>query len=143
MNHQGPDKANAESKKKWTEKFVWKRAKEHFGLGTSYKIFDSIDPTDVVMGSCNNCYMMAALAGAAESRVEELGFDEEKRGQRIRDNFITQEVNEAGCYALKFVIDGQERVVVVDDYFPFYKTKGGAEIFAFSKCKHGENELWV
>jgi len=32
---------------------------------------------------------------------------------------------------------------VVDDYFPFTKTKSGKEIFAFSKPKHGENEIWV
>ena len=86
--------------------------------------------------------MLAALAGAAETRIEEQDLDLELRGQRIRDNFLTQEVNTAGCYALKFVIDGQERVVVVDDYFPFVK-KGEVELFAFAKCKHGENELWV
>ena len=142
MNHQGPDKASGESKKKWVEKFVWKRASQYFGPG-KFKIFDGIDPSDVIMGSCNNCYAFAALAGQAESRVEELDFDEDMKGQRIRDNFLTQEVNDAGCYALKFVIDGEERVVVVDDYFPFIKSKGGKEIFAFAKCKHGENELWV
>jgi hypothetical protein len=32
---------------------------------------------------------------------------------------------------------------VVDDYFPFVKTKGGKEIFAFAKSKVGENEIWV
>ena len=32
---------------------------------------------------------------------------------------------------------------MIDDYFPFMYTKGGKEVFAFSKCKQGENELWV
>lgn len=40
-------------------------------------------------------------------------------------------------------MDGQPRTVVVDDYFPFVKTKGGKEIFAFAKSKVGENEIWV
>lgn len=33
--------------------------------------------------------------------------------------------------------------MVVDDYFPFMKTKHGKEVFAFSKCKDGSNEIWV
>ena len=32
---------------------------------------------------------------------------------------------------------------MVDDYFPFIKTKAGKVVFAFSKCKDGENEVWV
>jgi len=32
---------------------------------------------------------------------------------------------------------------VIDDYFPFTYTKAGVEMFAFAKCKPGENELWV
>ena len=31
--------------------------------------------------------------------------------------------NKAGCYAIKFVVDGQPRTVVVDDYFPFMHNK--------------------
>jgi len=31
--------------------------------------------------------MFAALAGMAEARVEELDFDENEKGERIRDNF--------------------------------------------------------
>ena len=29
-------------------------------------MFEGIDPTDVIMGSCNDCYAFAALAGLAE-----------------------------------------------------------------------------
>ena len=32
---------------------------------------------------------------------------------------------------------------MVDDYFPFMRTKGGKEIFAFTKPKAGEAEIWV
>lgn len=42
-----------------------------------------------------------------------------------------------------FIIDGQPRVIVVDDWFPFMYTKGGREVFAFAKGKVGESELWV
>ena len=52
-------------------------------------------------------------------------------------------MNSAGVYAICFILDGQPRTVVVDDYFPFMKTKNGKEVFAFSKCKGGDRELWV
>ncbi len=93
------------------------------------------------MGSCNDCYVFAALAGSAEATNDEK--EESDKGQRIKDNFLTQEVNSSGCYALKFIVDGQRRTIVVDDYFPFTYTKGGKEVFAFAKSKKGENELWV
>lgn len=32
---------------------------------------------------------------------------------------------------------------MVDDFFPFKKTRTGKEIFAFAKNKPGENEIWV
>jgi hypothetical protein len=116
-------------------------------------LFDGIDPSDINMGSCNNCYMLAALSGMAEARE---GEDEDSFGKRIKERFLTKKVNKAGCYALKFIVDGEERVVVVDDYFPFKKMKYkeiqkdgtekfrfGREIFAFTKTKIDENEIWV
>ena len=56
------------------------------------------------MGACNNCYALAALGGLAEAHADEE--DEEEKGGRIMDNFLTQEVNAAGCYAVEFIIDG-------------------------------------
>lgn len=34
-------------------------------------IFDGVDPSDVIMGSCNNCYAFAALSGIAEALESE------------------------------------------------------------------------
>jgi hypothetical protein len=130
----------ADGKKKWVENFEWKRASEYFGPG-KFKIFDGIDPSDCIMGSCNDCYMFAALAGIAEATFDETS-DKEK-GQRIKDNFLTQTTNSAGCYAIQFIIDGQPRTIVIDDYFPFIKTKAGKEVFAFAKNKNDSKELWV
>jgi hypothetical protein len=106
-------------------------------------IFDGVDPSDVIMGSCNNCYAFAALAGIAEAVGSEDNLKEKDKGARIRSRFLTNKPNAAGCYAIKFVMDGEARTVVVDDYFPFIKTRGGKEIFAFAKSKVGENEIWV
>ena len=95
------------------------------------------------MGGCNNCYAFAALSGIAEARDEENNLDENEKGRRIRERFLTKKVNKAGCYAISFVVDGQPRTVVIDDYFPFVINKKGKEMFAFAKSKTGENEIWV
>ena len=39
------------------------------------------------MGNCNNCYALAALGGIAEAHEDEI--EEEDKGQRIKDNFLT------------------------------------------------------
>lgn len=139
-DHKKPERSSMEQKKKWVEAIHWKRASEYFGEG-NFTIFEGVDPSDIIMGNCNNCYALAALGGIAEAHHDEL-LDREK-GARIRDNFLTQEANAAGCYAVQFVIDGQPRTIVIDDYFPFTYNKAGKEVFMFCKGKAGENELWV
>jgi hypothetical protein len=65
-------------------------------------------------------------------------------GERIQNNFLTRKVNSAGCYAIEFIIDGQPRTIVIDDYFPFCRTgkknkdgeKTGPEVFAMAKAKY-------
>ena len=52
------------AKEKWM-KFDWKRASDYYN--GDFKIFDNVDPSDIIMGSCNNCYMLAALSGIAEA----------------------------------------------------------------------------
>lgn len=130
-----------ESKKLWTDRIHWKRASDYYGGFNKFKIFEGVDPSDIIMGACNNCYALAALTGMAEAHFDELRDDE--KGARIKDNFMVTKVNKAGCYAVEFIVDGQPRIIVVDDYFPFTYTKKGAEVFAFCKGKAGENEIWV
>jgi hypothetical protein len=147
MNRKSPHKNSAKSKERWLE-FSWKRASEYYGE-KNFVVFDGIDPGDIIMGSCNDCYAFAALGGLAESTGEEV--EKGTQGKRIKDSFLTKEINDAGLYAIKFVIDGQPRTVVVDDYFPFVRTgrpnkegiRTGPEVFAFAKPKFDENEIWV
>ena len=72
-------------KDKWL-KYEWKRASEYFGEG-NYKLFDGVDPSDIMMGACNNCYAFAALSGLAEATADEI--EEHEKGERICDNFLT------------------------------------------------------
>ena len=92
-NRKAPAK---KGKEKWAT-FEWKRASEYFGEG-NFEVFDGVDPTDIIMGNCNNCYAFAALSGIAEATADEI--TKEEKGERIKDNFLTREVNAAGCYAI-------------------------------------------
>ena len=111
--------------RKW-ETYTWKRASEYYGAGR-YKIFDDIKPTDIFQGDCGDCYFLSSLSSLAE-------FPE-----RIKAIFLTKEVNEAGCYAMQFYINGEPEVVVVDEYFPFCVHKGQ---WAFSHTTQ-DREIWV
>ena len=106
---------------------------------------DGIDPTDIVQGKLANCYFLAALAGLAEDPPHKAHL---KIGERIVDNILVREYNTAGCYAIQMTVDGEPLKVVVDDWFPFYKTKSMEEKFCFARnkageTKDGEGEIWV
>lgn len=70
MNHKDPHKKHKDSKQRWVNGFTWKRASEYFGED-GFKIFDGVDPSDAIMGSCNNCYAFAAISGIAEAHNDE------------------------------------------------------------------------
>ena len=91
--------------KNW-ENFVWKRPSEVYGRG-NFKVFNDIKPDDIKQGHCGDCYFLSCLSSIAE------------HPQRIKDIFLTQDVNDAGCYAVKIWVDGQPRELVVDDMFPY------------------------
>jgi hypothetical protein len=63
------------------------RPSEVFGAG-NFSMFDSIEPSDIKQGDCGDCYFLSGLASLAENP------------ERIKKIFLTQEVNEAGCYAM-------------------------------------------
>lgn len=49
---------------------------------------------------------------------------------------------------MRFNVDGEEIVVVIDDWFPYYLDSKGVERFCFSRNKKGElddgeGEMWV
>lgn len=91
-----------------------------------FNLFDDIKPDDIKQGACGNCYFLACLSAVAEYPC------------RIRNIFHNKELNPAGCYAIKLMIDGIPRTIVVDDRFPYDSHK---EEWAFSKSY--QNEIWV
>jgi len=82
-------------------------------------------PSDIKQGALGNCYYLATLAAIAENP------------QRIKDMFIDDEANDAGCYVIKFYVNGVQTAVMVDDWIP---CQYGRPAFAKSST---EGELWV
>lgn len=133
---------------KRNQQFYWRRASEHFKTQEppcETKVMDGIDPTDIVQGKLANCYFLAALAGLAEDPPHKAHL---KIGERIIDNILVTKFNKAGCYAIQMTVDGEPLTVVVDDWFPFYRTKSHVEKFCFARnkateLKDGAGEIWV
>ena len=83
------------SKSEW-ENFVFRRPKDIYGArNLKFTLFDDIRPDDVQQGRCGDCYYLSSLSTLAENP------------KRIKDLFITKEVNEAGCYAVNMVLNGE------------------------------------
>ena len=70
------------------QNFIWKRPSEVYGKW-NYKVFDQISPDDIRQGHCGDCYFLSCLSSIAEYP------------ERIENIFLTKEVNEAGCYAMR------------------------------------------
>ena len=115
----------SDNQKLW-DTYEWKRASEVYGTG-DYRVFDNITPTDIKQGDIGNCYYLSSISSLAEFP------------DRVKAIFLTKEVNSAGCYALKFFINGEPEIVVVDDSFPYCNSRNR---WAFSRSTK-ENELWV
>lgn len=119
---QHQDAAKLEKRKVWNE-YTWMRASEYFeSAGQSYHLFQTIEPEDVKQGNLNNCHLLATLSGLAERDVDQ-DLSGTNPGKTVRDLFVTKRVNKAGCYALRLIVNGEEKVVVVDDHFPMKKNK--------------------
>ena len=89
----------------------WRRASDIY-KNNNARLFDRhIEGKSLIQGQLNNCYFVAALCAIA------------KQSDRIRDAFLTEDINDAGIYAVRLFFNGQQRTVVVDDYLPFDTSK--------------------
>ena len=84
--------------------FKWKRASDIYK--PVYVFEDGVEPNDINQGQLGDCYFLAALSSLAE-------FED-----RVKDLFVTKEINAAGIYMVKFFINGNETPIIVDDHLP-------------------------
>lgn len=87
--------------------FSWKRASLIYN--PCYIFEDGVEPNDINQGALGDCYFLAALSSLAE-------FED-----RVKDMFVTKEINAAGIYMVKMFINGNEQPVIVDDFLPTKK----------------------
>ena len=81
VDHKAPMGRTAEgAKARWVNGFHWKRASDYFGGDDKFKVFDGVDPSDTIMGCCNNCYAFAALTGMAEAHEDEKALADDEKG---------------------------------------------------------------
>ena len=105
---------------------IWIRPEDIFP-GGKYTIFEgSIDIDDVNQGSLGNCYFLSAIAAMCEYP------------QMVSEIFRQFTVNGNGYYEVVFNINGVWEVVIIDDYFPCFKSNKNP-IFS----KPNNSELWV
>jgi hypothetical protein len=112
----------------------WVRAGEISPDDTPAKLFDNIEPGDVLQGSLGDCWLMAAIAGVAEFP------------RYIQERlFVESEVSANGMYHINLFDCGQMEwiVIEIDDFIPC-KTRpwfSGSARPIFSQPSG--NELWV
>jgi len=132
----GGDSANVESGKNAIP-HVWLRADE-FDVdkqGKKMELFGpTVDSRDVCQGALGDCWLLAAMACAAEHEG------------LIQSLFKTRERNPRGKYALRLYdgVDEKWKKIVIDDYIPCNKVayeKGGKHTPLFTQPNG--NEMWA
>ncbi|KAM3133447.1 hypothetical protein pb186bvf_014451 [Paramecium bursaria] len=66
-----------------------------------------IGPNDIKQGALGNCYFLAAVAAICNRRPDIL-----------LEDFVTQQINKAGIYGIRFCLNGVWKIIFIDDYFP-------------------------
>jgi hypothetical protein len=98
------DNLSNEQKLTWLG-YEWKRIPDIYGQD-KIKLLSSPSSTDVKQGSLGNCYLLSVGAVIAEYP------------KRLEQMFIVKEINRAGIYAVRLHIEGEWKVVIVDDRIP-------------------------
>ena len=105
---------------------IWLRPEDIFPF-KKYTLFEGdIEVDDVIQGNIGNCYFLSAIAALCEFP------------QQILQIFKSLKVSETGYYEVIARIDGEWQVIIVDDYFPCFKSTRKP---VFSKPNN--SEIWV
>ncbi|CAD8192249.1 unnamed protein product [Paramecium pentaurelia] len=99
--------------------FVKENTINRFGIGKW------ITPDDLQQGQLGDCYFLASISSLGNRRPD-----------LLLETFVTRTFNPQGLYGVKLCIDGEWKVIGIDDYIPTYYNKP-----AFTRGK--DQEIWV
>ena len=103
--------------------YTWRRVSEIYDNPQLF--VDGFDPGDINQGELGDCYFLAVLSTLCSDSND------------ILNLLVSKEINAAGCYIVRFFINGVETLITVDDYLPCKKNGQ----LAFANSKNGE--FWV
>ena len=104
----------------------WQRPKDIFN-NQPFSLFDGkIKASDSIQGRIGDCYFLSAISALAE------------HPQMVYQIFKTLTIVDNGCYEIALRLNGEWKIVIVDDYFPC-SSKTNLPIF----CKPNANEIWA
>ena len=122
-----PEDALEDDIKGWKE-FNWCRIEEIFD-SKNYSIFyEGIAVEDILQGGkIGDCYFLSVLGSLCKfpGLIEKLFYFKEKTKEHI--------------YGIYFYINGNKKLVLIDDYVPYI----GTDFKQFAMSKSEENEIWV
>ncbi len=109
------------------DKFKWCRVEEIYD-SKNYSVFhEGIEVGDILQGKICDCYFLSVLGSLCKfpELIEELFYFKEKTKEHL--------------YGIYFYINGNKKLVLIDDYLPYI----GTEFKQFAMSKSNDNEIWV
>ena len=123
-----PEGLRKKDLKGW-ENFKWTPAEQIFQTDNFQVINQSISPENIIQGDLGNCYFLTAIASLC------------KHPKLIEKLFVIKEKSKEHCYGVYVKISGIWRLVLLDDFIPFFNDSEGNKHFFFSRSYNPE--LWV
>ena len=111
------------------ENFKWTPAEQILQTDNFQVINQSIKPENIIQGDLGNCYFLTAIAALC------------KHQNLIEKLFVIKEKSKEHCYGVYIKISGIWRLVLLDDFIPFFTDSEGHKRFVFSSSYNPE--LWV
>ena len=110
----------------------WERISDRGDFSQIYN--EKISHEQIEQGSLGNCYLMSLIASISHFPKLIIG-EKNKKYPHLLYNI---EYGDIGYYEIMFFIDGNFKIVIIDDFIPFFKENGIA-VFGQSS----ENYFWV
>ena len=121
-----PEDALDDDIKDW-DKFKWCRVEEIYD-SKNYSVFhEGIEVGDILQGKICDCYFLSVLGSLCKfpELIEKLFYFKEKTKEHL--------------YGIYFYINGNKKLVLIDDYVPYI----GNDFKQFAMSKSHDNEIWV